>query len=50
MRINGDGMVGINIHNPNHTLDVNGSVFSNNGFYTPTYTNSDNYYFGTIYI
>ena len=47
--INSAGNVGIGKINPNYTLDVAGKVFSNNGFFTPTFTSPGNYYFGTEY-
>ena len=51
---NGDfimtGSLGIGVTNPSHKLDVDGKVFSNNGFYTPTYTSGGNYYFGAEYL
>jgi len=53
MTITSAGNVGIGIGitpNPSHKLDVDGNVFSNNGFYTPTYTSGGNYYFGTEYL
>ena len=49
MYIKNSGNVGIGLTNPTHKLDVAGKVFSNNGFFTPTYTSSGNYYFGTEY-
>ena len=48
--LNSSGNVGIGNTNPSHKLDVGGNVFSNNGFYTPTYTSGGNYYFGAEYL
>ena len=50
MTIDTSGNVGIGKINPNYTLDVAGKVFSNNGFYTPTYTSGGNHYFGAEYL